>query len=240
MTRFSPARLLLILILVGCGPLRAQVCPGAGASPKSVRDAISDFQKNSREPAGADCAYRWANNYVFTGSIGRDDMDFFRVAADVQRRASEKRRAAGVLAEADDYLEKEITIRRKILDELLKDPDAKVAAATRPAVVSHLSFLVSAMALRRQYEKAATYLADRTDTSVIDDEALKVWLQAVWSCAKWDGNKTNVCAAATRIICRDKINDFLESVSSMGNRTFPPQAKRDISRLRELADGCLK
>ena len=217
----------------------AQSCPAAGAKLKVVQDAISDFQKNTRAPSGADCAYRWASNHLFSPSMEKGEIDFFNMAADVQRAAFKKRADEKASGEADDYLDKEINIRRRFLDQALNQADA-VGSDLRRAVVRHISSLVGAMALRRQYEGAAEYMGKRSDLSVIDDEAWNVWLQAVWSCAKWDGKKANVCEPSTRQICKGEISTFLDSVSSIKSRNLSVRTKRDILQLKEVAKGCFK
>lgn len=236
-TRMAAATILALWSVITAG----QTCPASSGKLKATQDAISDLQKNGRAPAGADCAHEVATNYTFGPRITKEDIDFFNIAADVQRRAAEKRSAANQTTQADAYLNQEIEVRRKFLDEALRESDAGGDEPTKRAVVRHLSSLIGAMALRRDFEKAAEYLGQRKDPTLIDDEALKVWLQGIWSCAKWDGNKRNVCAPATREQCRNKIAVFLDSVSNMKGRTFAPESKVEIQQLKQLSTGtCLQ
>ena len=215
---------------------QAQPCPSAGADTKKVRDAISDMQKNDRAPAGADCAAEWASSYSFGGLITQADMDFFKIAADVQRRAYEKRQNESMNPAADAYLAREIEIRTRILEQALRSPDPAAAKSDlfKRSVVIQLSSLVNAMALRREYERAAIYLGGRNPDH-IDEEALKVWLQAVWSCAKWDGKKTNVCSEQNKDTCKERIQVFLTSVAAQTKRTLPPDSDQDLRALKTAA-----
>lgn len=238
------AALLCLHGLVGLSTASAQTCPPSPAALRTVRNAVSDLQNQARAPAGAKCAFDRADNYAFTAAtLSQEEIDFFDTAADVQRRASEIRASETPpdTAMAEKYLDQEIALRRRFLEKALKEPESPSGALLRAAVVKHLSSLVNAMAMRRQYQKAAEYLEERPP-NVIDDAALKVWLQAVWSCAKWDGTKANICSPAYARQCSDRISNFLDSVAEMKNRNFPRQAKRDIAQLKSYSStgGCLK
>src|SRR5882724_11960942 len=90
---------LLIAILLPSLAI-ADECPGPETSLTNVRYAVSDFQKNGRAPAGADCAYEWAVNYNLASSkLDTEVLDFFLAAADIQRRAAEKRYEAKLTAD---------------------------------------------------------------------------------------------------------------------------------------------
>lgn len=227
------------LLAVFAAPARADECPGSEKSLTVVKNAISEFQRNDRAPAGADCAYTWAMNVELNAEGPPNDViAFFKAATDVQRAAALKRYGAEITAEGDNYLDQEIELRQRFLQVLIKV--TPTTAEQGRAVVEHLSYMVSALALRHKYETVADVLGE-TRAAVIDDEALKVWLRAVWSCANWDGIKTNLCIPENRQQCKNKIEIFLLSVDEMKGRSFPAQTRRDISGLKELSEGsCLQ
>jgi hypothetical protein len=169
-------------------------------------------------------------------------ISFFLEGADVHRRAAEKRYAEKKKAEGDRYIDNEIALRRRFLETALRaDLDGKDNEELRRATVRHLSALAGALARRQQYVEVDKVLAD-TAASVIDGEAVRVWLQAVWSCAKFDGSKGNLCTEENKAQCKEKIELFLSSVDQMKGRSFPPQTQRDIDALRRLTGegGCLR
>lgn len=241
-TNLRTVRWLVALLLLSSAAL-AQECPDPGARLKTVHDAISDFQINDRAPAGADCASSWAEAYDLSSSPLDDEaLDFYRAATDIQRAAAEKRRAPGSMTESDEYFDKEIVLRNRFLKAVVeRNLSEEEAKRLRPHIVRHLSYMVSALAMRRQYARVAEDLGGR-DPGVIDDEALKVWLQAVWSCAQWDGKKGNLCATSDREKCKDEIVLFLGAVTEMKNRSWPPRTRGDIAKLKSLtsAGGCLE
>ncbi len=233
----------LILSFTIFNTARAQTCPTAGSSLTQVRYAVDDFIRNGRAPAGADCAYSWADSVDLT-SLKLDDalLMFFRSASDVQRAAALKRLAANNTTESEQYLKQEMDLRKRLVDEALsRNSDPNETDRLRPYVVKNLSYIVSALALTRKYQDVAVALSNQ-DPSYVDNEALKVWLQALWSCAKWDGNKQNVCSHENKQICKDKIVVFLDSLNGMGMRKLPPQTRLDIDGLRTITKkgGCLQ
>jgi hypothetical protein len=168
-------------------------------------------------------------------------VNFFLEASDLHRRAYIKRLDAGKTSEANKYLTDEISLRRRFLEAALQAPASANNDALRRAIVRQISSLTSALALQQNFAAVDKMLAN-IEASIIDDAAVSVWLQALWSCARFDGQPTNLCTAANRQECRGPINTFLVSVDDMKGRRFPPQTKREIGRLRDLAGtgGCLK
>ncbi|MFZ6743778.1 hypothetical protein ACO0LC_11165 [Undibacterium sp. JH2W] len=236
--------LVLFLLWFYAAFASAQQCPPPGSPLKSVSDAISDLQKNDRAPFGADCAYRWLSNYSIESSkLDNEVLNFFRIASDVQRRAAEKRYADPQYAkDGDRYMDNEISLRKQILEGIENNPERDTPRANKDTEIQiHLNYLVSALALRKKYEVVDETLGDKEPKS-IHPEAFKVWLQAVWSCVKFDGNKTNLCERNNQEICKEKVKIFLSSVEQMKNLIFPPGTKRNIDELRQLtsSQGCLK
>lgn len=236
-------RFLMLVLLSTAGLSMAQPCPDSRASLLQVRNTINDLGKNDRAPSGADCAYQWASSESLESKpLDTLQIGFWSDAADIQRRAAEKRYAAKRVQDGDDYLDREITLRRRFLQIALKqDLNSTGRDELRRAVVRHLSALAGALARRQQYLEVDKVLAN-TDASVIDEEAVNVWLQAVWSCAKFDGQKRNLCTQENREQCKEKIEAFLASVGDMRSRRFPPQTRRDIESLKSLSSkgGCLQ
>ena len=232
----------LLVLLLAPQHVLAQVCPSDDAALGQVRLAIDDFIRKGRAPAGADCAYSWASGYAFgTDRLSDEELKFFRTAADVQRAAARQRLDAGNTASADVYLKHEIELRQDFIKQALTYEDAQEVERLRARVKSNLSYVTSALALRRQYEKVTDTLGD-LDPGYVDQEALKVWLQALWSCSNWDGQKANLCTQKKKDICRDKITTFLTSFDGMGANKLPPQTMSDITGLRKITtkDGCLQ
>lgn len=244
----SRTGLLVAAVLAGVGaawPTLApgQSCPEAGTSLSIVRNVINDLGKSDRAPAAADCALRWSSTVQLDADRLRDLnlLSFFQEAADLHRRAYEKRQAAGRTADADKYLGDEIVLRRRFLEAALQSQEVSTDEALRRATVRHLSALTGALARRQQFAEVDKVLAN-ADASVIDEAAVNVWLQALWSCAKFDGKSTNLCTPDNQRECRDPVSGFLASVDDMKGRRFPPQTRRDIGRLRTLTTegGCLR
>lgn len=208
-----------------------------------VRAAVNDMGKSSRAPAAADCAWRWASTMTIdVEQLGDPDvLKFFQEAADLHRRAYEQRLRTSHKAAADKYLADEILLRRQFLAAALDASGDVPNEGLRRHVVKHLSSLAGALALAQQYKEIDKVLANAQAT-VIDEAAINVWLQALWSCAKFDGTPTNLCTPDNRQACRDTVTYFLSSVDEMKGRRFPPQTVRDIVRLRSLAGegGCLR
>jgi hypothetical protein len=219
----------------------AQVCPSAGTPLNQVRIAVDDYIRSGRAPAGADCAYSWASGFNFgDASLNEDVLLFFRTATDVQRTAANLRLDSGNKAGADGYLKREIELRQSFIKEAMSQEEPREVARLRSSLVQNLSYVAAAMALRSQYEQVVDMLGDQ-DPGYVDREALKVWLQALWSCANWDGKKVNICGQEKKQICREKISIFLDAVANMGDRKLAPQTRNDIDGLRKITDknGCL-
>lgn len=234
----------IVVAVLQSGPCVAQECPKAGSPIKQVTDTISEFQKNGRSPAGADCAYEWTRNVDFDPAAQQAQLlkALFRAAADIQRNAADQRLGPDDLEQRQLFLQHEVDLRRKFLKGIL---DAKatpeVLADYQSDIVKHISYLASALALLDKYEDVANELGDKPPIYV-DEEAVKVWLQAVWSCAQWDGKKGDLCEAGTRQKCKDSVSTFLESLDGMGSRTFPPKTNVDLRSLKKLTaiNGCLQ
>ena len=241
--RCAVVSLLITLFCLAPEEARAQVCPEAGAILSVVRNTVNDMGKNDRAPAAADCAAKWAAGLTLDPTRLDEPvvLRFFIDAADLHRRAYEKRVAAHRTADADKYLDGEIALRKRFLDAAVQAQSRSSDDALRVATVRHLSSLAGALARKQQFAEVDKVLAN-TDASVIDEAAVNVWLQAVWSCAKFDGNSGNLCTPDNRQKCKDKIVGFLSSVDEMKGRRFPPQTARDISKLRSLTapTGCLR
>lgn len=241
--RVSLWGLLAAMSLAWPGAAVGQSCPDAGASLAAVRHAINGLGKSDRAPAAADCALKWASTMQLDPERLREPhlISFFQEAADLHRRAYEKRRDGGRPAEADKYLGEEIALRRRFLEVALGTQPAVGDEALPRAIVRHLSSLTGALARRQQFEEVDKVLSN-TEASVIDEEAVNVWLQALWSCARFDGRTRNLCTPENRRDCKDRIEAFLARIDEMKGRRFPPLTRRDIDRLRTLtgADGCLK
>lgn len=216
----------------------AQSCPQPDTRRSQARFVIDQFIRNGRAPAGADCAYSWATG-IDLGATGLTDevLQFFRTASDVQRTAYNQRRDNGVPG-SEQFLAHEIALRTKLIAAALESNDA---AQLRPVVAQNLSYLVAAMALKGQWNDVAETLGRHSPTN-INKDALEVWLQALWSCAQWDGKKLNVCAQSNRQLCKERILVFLESLDDMGKRELPPQTRADIKGLRLVTSksGCLR
>jgi hypothetical protein len=241
MRKLSISILLPALAFLAPTPASADDCPTIEAGLTKARLAINEFQSNGRAPAGADCAHELVSSHVIDPKTSMLQLvSFYKASSDIQRRAAEKRKEEGDGNDTNRYLQQEIRIRQKFLNYILKSAvSPNDRDVVRRATVEHISYLSSALAMQSKYEQVANELGNR-DADIIDDEALRVWLQAVWSCAKWDGNKADVCSRENRAVCRDKIEIFLEAVDEMKSRNFGRQTKRDIEQLRQMKsqNGC--
>lgn len=235
--------LLVALAMAWPGLAIGQSCPEAGASLAAVRQAIIDMRKSGRAPAAAGCALQWASTMELDPERLREPLliSFFDEATDAYRRAYEKRRDANRPAEADKYLGEEIALRRSFLEVALRAPPATGDEALSRAIVRHLSSLTGALARRQQFDEVDKVLSN-AEASVIDEEAVNVWLQALWSCAKFDGRKRNLCTPENQRDCKERIEAFLTRIDEMKGRRFRPLARRDIDQLRSLTGegGCLR
>ena len=219
----------------------AQVCPDKGTPLSQVRNIIDDFIRNGRAPAGADCAFSWASGLnLGSPRLSDEVLLFFRTASDVQRQAAKLRLSSGNKALADPYLKREIELRQALTQAATSYNEPAEVARLRTTVVQNISYTAAAMGLRDQYE-AVTEMLGNQDPTYVDKEALRVWLQALWSCSNWDGQTANICAQPKKDLCRDKISVFLDAWNTMGPRELPPQTRHDINGLRKLTDkgGCL-
>lgn len=221
----------------------SQPCPEAGARLVTVRNAVNDIGKSGRAPAASDCALRWASTLTLDPEklTDTDLVRFFVEASDLHRRAYEQRLRADLRPAADKYLSDEILLRRKFLEAALQSPDTGANPELRKATVRHLSSLAGALALTQQFREIDKVLS-KADAMVIDEAAVNVWLQALWSCAKFDGQTSNLCAPDNQLQCKEKVSAFLSSVDDMKGRTFARQTSREIDKLRGLtgSGGCLK
>ncbi|MPT26452.1 MAG: hypothetical protein E2602_05920 [Achromobacter sp.] len=222
----------------------AQPCPSGNAALEHVRNVINDLGKNNQAPAAADCGFAWAAGIALDPNSLTEKVliSFFIEAADLHRRAAEKRFSENLENQADKYLINEITLRRRFIEQALKvDSSTSEYSSLRRAIVRHLSSLTGAWARRKQYIEIDDMLSN-TQVSVIDTEAVNAWLQAVSSCDKFDGNPNiNLCVVEKRNYCRDRISIFLSSIDEMKWQEFPPRTKKEITGLRRLTTdgGCL-
>jgi hypothetical protein len=243
-SRMSLKVALSICIAACAQGAQAQRCPGPGASLVSVRNAINDLAKKLRSPAAADCASQWAPAFPLTEQTISDPLlrFFYLEAADIARSASEKRIGEGEAAEADAYLRQEIALRRRLLAMAVKGGSTSKDEGLNRATVKTVSGLAGALARRQEYLAIDKQLGD-VPSEVIDEEAVGVWLQALYSCATFNGAPRDLCAItpADKQLCREKVETFLESVDSMGPRAYRRSVTREIASLRKMAgkSGCL-
>lgn len=222
----------------------AQSCPGGGAALVEVRNAINNLGKNNRSPAAADCGYAWALGVKLDQESMMDPIviSFFIEVSDLHRRAAEKRFSESHDKVADGYLSREISLRKKFVEQALRmDAEINDFLPLRRATVKHISALTGALALRKQYAEIDEMLSN-IRSGVVDTEAVNAWLQAISSCDKFDGNPDiNLCVVEKKNECREKISVFLSSVDEMKAIEFPPRTRREIASLRHLSGegGCL-
>ena len=232
-----------VALTILAADVEAHKCPGAGATLIAVRNAVNDMGKSDRIPAAAKCAQKWASGIELNEQALSDPIliNYFVEAADLHRRAYDIRQSMGEAGEAESYLQGEIVLRKRFLEAALRSPDGPAEGPLRIAVVKHLSALSGALARRQAYAEIDNVLAN-TPPTVIDAEAVNVWLLAIWSCAKFDGQTANLCSTENRDKCREKISGFLASLGEMKGRKLMRQTERDVERLRRLTakGGCLQ
>lgn len=222
----------------------AQSCPGGGTALAEVRNVVNDLGKKNLSPAAADCGYAWALGVKLDQETMMETtvIRFFIEVSDLHRRAAEKRFSEGHDSVADGYLSREISLRRRFVEQALKmDAEINDSLPLRRATVKHISALTGAMALRKQYAEIDKMLSN-IRSGVVDTEAVNAWLQAISSCDKFDGNPDiNLCVVEKKHECRAKISVFLSSVDEMKSIEFPPRTRREIASLRNLSGegGCL-
>jgi len=218
----------------------AQACPDGDTGLTIFRSAVNDIAKKGRSPSAASCAYRRVQSSV----IKPEDLKSFALvrfleeAADINRMAATMRSNEGAKEAEATYLDQEIDIRRRFLTAALGD-QAPVGPALHEATVRNISALANALAIRQNFEEVDKVLSD-TEARYVDAAAVKVWLQALWSCAKFDGVAANPCTPQHRETCKAKVEVFFESLRSMTGRNFTPSTRRDIKRLKEQIgpNGC--
>lgn len=237
---------LRLLVLIGVGltarAALAQACPPADAGLTSFRAAVNDIAKKGRAPSAANCAYR----RIQSSTVGPEDLGtsafvrFLEEAADINRMAASIRAKEGAKDAEDKYLDQEIDIRRRFLAAALDDK-APAGPALHEATVRNISALANALAFRQSFEEVDKVLSD-TEAKYVDAAAVKVWLQALWSCAKFDGVAANPCTPQHRETCKAKVEVFFESLNSMKGKNFTPGTRRDINRLQEQIgpNGCFR
>jgi len=243
---FSPGGRMIAAVLsfFWAFAVMAEACPDGDASLVQVRNVINDLGKSGRAPAGAECGYGWAEGINFDKPSLTDQVliSFFLEVADLHRQAYLKRLAEGYVAIANSYLDKEIAVREKFIEQVLAaDDETRKSESLQRATVKHLSAMATAYVKRKKYAEIAEYLSQKP-TNIIDHEAVRAWLQAVSSCDKFDGDpNVNLCAVKDRQICQKTISDFLASVDEMKSQLFSSKTGREIAVLRRLtADGgCL-
>lgn len=222
----------------------AQPCPGGEASLAEVRNVINDLGKNNQAPAAADCGYAWGSSVKLDQDSMADKVliYFFTEAADLHRQAYRKRKRENLEKSADMYLVSEIALRKRFVEEALKmDIDVTELQLLRRETIKHISALTGALALRKQYLEIDKILSD-TRSSVIDNEAIRAWLQAISSCDKFDGNPDiNMCVVEKKEDCRERISIFLSFVDDLKRQEFSGRTQKEIANLRRLTEdgGCL-
>jgi hypothetical protein len=210
----------------------AQACPDSSANLRAITVSISNSQRAGRAPAAADCGFQHATTYNFSDDAFEDgEVAFFIAAADAHRAAADMRKAAEDKEERDQYLDHEIELRKMFLKKALGATDPSTPETLRPKVVKHLSALAQAMSLRQQYFDLTNYLRNQPAT-FIDEAAVEVWLAALRSCAKWDGNYADVCAGDNKAACQAPIAAFFRSVDAMVARNPKPTLQDDLRSLR--------
>jgi len=236
----------MLCLMLGLGlsahHAQAQTCPSADASLTSFRNAINETAKKGRSPSAANCAYK----RIQSASFGPQELSnsafvrFLEEAADINRVAAAIRTKTGAKEASDKYLEQEIEIRRQFLAAALDDR-APTGPELHSATVRNISALANAFALRQRFEDVDKVLSD-TEAKYVDAAAVKVWLQALWSCAKFDGVAANPCTPEHRQTCKQKVEAFFESLNAMKGKTFTPGTRRDIERLQEQVgpNGCFR
>jgi len=229
---------LVAAVLIGPVAVSAQECPGPSATLGAVRNAVSDMARRARAPAAAQCAAGWSGGVTLSREKLTDAtlLAFFTEAADVHRRAYETRKAGGLAVEAAKFLDTEIELRRRWISAALESGGPALDETVRRATVKHISSLAGALALRQRFAEIADVLGN-TEPYVIDEAAVSVWLQAVFSCASFDGagSAAKLCTPENMESCRSRITVFLEAVDQMKGRQYPPQTRRDLVQLRSLS-----
>lgn len=223
----------MLIALVASSPAASQTCPTAGTPLSKIDDAIVEYHRNGRAPAGADCAYQWAMGQGSeTSVLSKDYINLFREASFIQRQAASMRRNASQREERVRFLEQEIEIRTKFLNDLLQSDAVAAPESHKRLIVSNISFLASALGEASQYERLAIELG-KQDPDYLDAESVNVWLRAVWSCAQWDGKKSNVVAAGTCQACKTSIETLLLSVEQIeARKKLPPATRVELGNLR--------
>lgn len=224
----------LVVLMVGAD---ASACPQAEAGLRAITNFVSNSQKAGRAPAGADCAYESFGNLNLANESLEGEVEFYAAAGDAHRAAANKRLSTGDKALHDQYLDHEIKLRATFIANYVDPEKPKIAEDNRVQVVKQLSALSQAMALRGEYKQVSQLLGDQPATFV-DGASVALWLKAIRSCARWDGQYDNFCSAQNLAACRAPIDTFFKSVDAMVGRQFRPSVQLELASLR--ADAAAK
>jgi hypothetical protein len=233
MKRFVAA---VALSLLAVSSAHAQECPTSEDELVVARAKIARIANAGRHPFAADCAAQRASVTALTQEniSAPNVLEFFREASDLQRRAYQKRKDSRLDADAARYLDKEIELRQAWIQVALEPGQKFPVDPVRRATVRHVSALSSALALRERYEDVDKFLAN-AQPAAIDEAAVGVWLQALYSCRSFDGvgSLDKLCSAENTQACGHRISGFFEAIDQMKGRTYPPQIQRDIKQLKK-------
>ncbi|HRP20186.1 MAG TPA: hypothetical protein PK925_06120 [Alicycliphilus sp.] len=213
----------------------AQECPTSVDTLVAARAKIALIANAGRHPYAADCAAQRASISALTQENISDlnVLEFFREASDLQRKAYRKRKDDRLDAEAARYLDKEIELRQAWIQVALEPGKELPDGPLRRATVRHVSSLSSAFALRQRYEEVDKFLAN-AQPAAIDEVAVAVWLQALYSCSSFDGlgSLAKLCSPENIQACGQRISGFFEAIDQMKGRSYPPQTQRDLKQLK--------
>ncbi len=230
----------IVLSLLVTSNAYAQECATSDDTLGVARAKIARIANAGRHPFAADCAARRASVTDLTQeNISESNiLEFFREASDLQRKAYQKRKDDRMDAEAARYLDKEIELRQVWIQVALEPGKDLPDGPLRRATVRHVSSLSSAFALRQRYEDVDKLLANARPAA-IDEAAVAVWLQALYSCRSFDGlgNLTKLCSPDNIQACGPRISGFFEAIDQMKGRSYPPQTQRDLTQLKNATQG---
>jgi hypothetical protein len=219
----------------------AQECPTSADTLVVARAKIARIANAGRHPSAADCAAKRSAVIALTQENITDPniLEFFREASDLHRKAYQMRRDARLDVDAARYLDKEIDLRQTWIQAAVEPGKDVPDGALRRATVRHISSLSSALALRQRFEDVDKFLAN-AQPSAIDEAAVAVWLQALYSCRAFDGSGSlaKLCSPQNVQACGQRISNFFEAIEQMKGRSYPPQTQRDLLQLkRATQDG---
>lgn len=224
----------LSVLVASCAS--AQVCPKLDESLANAREKIRKIVDAGFLPFAARCADERASIITLDEDNISDPnvIEFFRDAGYLYRKASDIRKKTGLEEDAARFLDKEIALRKAWIDVALR-PGAKLPQGPiRKATIIHVSERSSALALRQRFKDVDEFLSDVQPTA-IDEVAVGVWLQALYSCNSFDGlgSLEKLCRPENTQACGQKISYFFEAIEQMTGRVYPRRLERDIAQLKE-------